>query len=89
MAPKSTIAYIKETLGATQAEGLVYAQCGESERDLEGWAQDLYACLRAFDDVETVQVIVAQGLEGEGLADAIMNRLKKAAGGRQDLDPSK
>ncbi len=49
--------------------------------DLAGIASDLFATLRAFDRHQ-VDVIIAEGVPEEGLGLAIMNRLRRAAGGR-------
>ena len=42
-------------------------------------ARGLYGCLRDFDHMEA-DVIFAESFEDDGLGDAIMNRMKKAAG---------
>lgn len=52
-----------------------------SRTDLAGVASALFATLRAFDH-QGVEVVIAEGFSGEGLGLAIMNRLRKAAGGR-------
>lgn len=44
-------------------------------------AAALFACLRAFDH-HGVDVIIAEGVPPDGIGQAIMNRLRKAAGGR-------
>jgi len=44
-------------------------------------AAKLYAALRRFDEME-VDLILAEGLEDRGVGMAVMNRLRKAAGGR-------
>lgn len=49
--------------------------------DLAGIASDLFGTLRAFDRHQ-VDVILAEGVPEEGLGLAIMNRLRRAAGGR-------
>ncbi|MBP7331541.1 MAG: threonylcarbamoyl-AMP synthase, partial [Firmicutes bacterium] len=41
----------------------------------------LYSALRRFNELG-VDVILAEGLEEKGVGLAVMNRLKKAAGGR-------
>lgn len=49
--------------------------------DLSGIASDLFAALRAFDR-HAVDVILAEGVPSTGIGLAIMNRLRRAAGGR-------
>lgn len=49
--------------------------------DLETIAKNLFASLRRLDE-RGVEVIIAEGVEERGLGLAIMNRLKKASGGR-------
>jgi L-threonylcarbamoyladenylate synthase len=49
--------------------------------DLSAAAANLYESLRCFDDVDA-DVLFAETVEEKGLGVAIMNRLKKAAGGR-------
>jgi L-threonylcarbamoyladenylate synthase len=49
--------------------------------NLSAMAANLYESLRYFDDVEA-DVLFAETVEEAGLGVAIMNRLKKAAGGR-------
>jgi len=44
-------------------------------------AAKLYAALRRFDEMD-VDLILAEGLEDRGVGLAVMNRLRKAAGGR-------
>lgn len=44
-------------------------------------AAELYAALRRFDELD-VNLILAEGLEEKGVGLAVMNRLRKAAGGR-------
>lgn len=53
------------------------AVCG-SLRDLRSVARQLYAALRSFDEAG-VEYIVAEGCPAEGVGEAIMNRLLKAA----------
>ncbi|WP_281883204.1 L-threonylcarbamoyladenylate synthase [Paenibacillus sp. YYML68] len=55
--------------------------CGE-RTDLELVARGLYAALRAFDEAGA-SFIVAEACPETGLGEAIMNRLRKAAGGRE------
>ncbi len=52
-----------------------------SRADLASVASDLFSTLRAFDR-HHVDVIIAEGVPEEGLGLAIMNRLRRAAGGR-------
>ncbi len=49
--------------------------------NLSSMAAHLYECLRSFDDKDA-DVLFAEAVPEEGLGVAIMNRLKKAAGGR-------
>lgn len=51
------------------------------EYDLSAMAANLYESLRYFDNADA-DVLFAETVEEEGLGVAIMNRLKKAAGGR-------
>ena len=51
------------------------------EYDLSAMAANLYESLRYFDDADA-DVLFAETVEEAGLGVAIMNRLKKAAGGR-------
>ena len=46
--------------------------------DLKTIAANLYESLRTFDDLPA-QIILAEGVEDNGLGVAIMNRLRKAA----------
>lgn len=48
--------------------------------DKESLARQLYNGLLSFDK-DKVDVILAEGVDGEGLGMAVMNRMKKAAGG--------
>ncbi|MGE5674887.1 MAG: L-threonylcarbamoyladenylate synthase [Mycobacterium leprae] len=52
-----------------------------SRENLEGIASSLFDTLRAFDKHD-VDVILAEGVPTNGIGLAIMNRLKRAAGGR-------
>jgi L-threonylcarbamoyladenylate synthase len=54
---------------------------GGSRSDLTDLARRLYDALRTFDE-KGVTFIAAEGCPDEGLGAAIMNRLRKAAGGR-------
>lgn len=49
------------------------------EDDLDYIASNLYGWLRMFDEAK-VDVVIAQGVKKEGLGQAIMNRMEKAAG---------
>ena len=49
--------------------------------DIPAMAANLYESLRYFDDVDA-DVLFAEAVEEKGLGVAVMNRLKKAAGGR-------
>lgn len=53
---------------------------GRRERP-ETVAAELYSALRRFNELQ-VDLIIAEGIEEEGLGLAVMNRLRKAAGGR-------
>ena len=55
----------------------VYGNAG----DLSAMAARLYECLRSFDD-KNADVLFAEAVPEKGLGVALMNRLKKAAGGR-------
>jgi L-threonylcarbamoyladenylate synthase len=67
-----------ESRGAYQAP--VILEYGSRE-DLAGIASDLFSTLRAFDRHE-VDVILAEGVPTTGIGLAIMNRLRRAAGGQ-------
>lgn len=54
-------------------------KCVGSREEEEGIARKLYAILREFDD-EGVTRIYSEGFDSQGLGQAIMNRLLKAAG---------
>ena len=54
--------------------------------DVSCASHGLFEGLR-FLDVQEVDVILAQGLDGEGLSVAYMNRLSKAAGKKEELTP--
>ncbi|HET7577919.1 MAG TPA: L-threonylcarbamoyladenylate synthase [Bacillales bacterium] len=58
----------------------VVLSCGRRS-DLRTVARGLYAVLRAFDEKE-VEVIFAETFPEDGVGEAVMNRLKKSAGGR-------
>ena len=44
-------------------------------------AARLFDCLRTFDEAD-VEVVFAQAVSEDGVGDAVMNRLFRAAGGR-------
>lgn len=67
-----------ESRGAYQAP--VVLEYGSRE-DLASMAGNLFSTLRAFDR-HKVDVILAEGVPATGIGLAIMNRLKRAAGGR-------
>ena len=72
----------KET--AKEIEGLVppeHIAVTGSAGDLSAMAANLYEALRSFDD-KAANVLFAETVEEAGLGVAVMNRLKKAAGGR-------
>ena len=48
--------------------------------DKAALANQLYTGLLSF-DTDKVDLILAEGVDGDGLGMAIMNRMKKAAGG--------
>lgn len=51
-----------------------------SRENKESIAQNLFSTLRMFDQ-EGVDIILAEGVDFQGIGTAIMNRMKKAAGG--------
>jgi L-threonylcarbamoyladenylate synthase len=63
---------------ASQFEADLVIACG-SLAEPETIAQELYAALRQFDQ-QGIQYIVAEGCPETGIGQAIMNRLRKAAG---------
>lgn len=67
-----------ESRGVYQSE--VVLEYGTRE-DLAGVASDLFSTLRAFDR-HKVDVILAEGVPATGIGLAIMNRLRRAAGGQ-------
>ncbi|MBE6094026.1 MAG: threonylcarbamoyl-AMP synthase [Schwartzia succinivorans] len=72
----------KET--AKEIEGLVppeHIAVTGGAGDLSAMAANLYEALRSFDD-KAATVLFAETVEEAGLGVAVMNRLKKAAGGR-------
>lgn len=67
-----------ESAGFYGPENFVSAGSRRHPRQI---AARLYSALRHFDDLG-VDVIIAEGIEPDGLGLAIMNRLRRAAGGR-------
>lgn len=55
--------------------------CPGSSQCMEDLASGIYACLRQFDEAH-VDIIFAEGFPEEGIGQAVMNRLKKAASGK-------
>ncbi len=55
--------------------------CGEAGQ-IESVARELYGALRRFDSGESIDVIFAQTVGEASLGQAVMNRLRKAAGNR-------
>ena len=47
----------------------------------DDYAANLFACLRQFDEA-SVDIIIAQDIKGDGVCEAVRNRLYKASGGR-------
>ncbi len=68
----------EEKTGAANEEWTDYA---DSIKVTEDMAHDLFRFLREFDD-EQIEKMYAPALEETGLGLAVMNRMKKAAGGR-------
>jgi len=62
---------------ASELEGAVVHTCG-SKKNLREVAVQLYHALRSFDQ-EDVDVILCESFPEEGVGQAVMNRLKKAA----------
>jgi L-threonylcarbamoyladenylate synthase len=69
-----------QALHLEERRGLVIARLG-SERDPRTIARRLYAGMRELEEAG-VEVILARSIEGSGLAEAIQDRLQRAAGGR-------
>lgn len=65
---------------AVSSNALTVIRLGHQD-DVEGMASNVFDCLRRFDGT-VVEVILAEGCEENGLGEAVMNRLRKAAGGR-------
>ncbi len=59
--------------------GQILLQCYGSRLQPEQLATDLYSLLRWFDS-RNVDIILAEGVEEQGLGLAVMNRMRKAAG---------
>ncbi len=94
---ESTVGYIrgklKEACAAGRRTGVICTDetAGEYEADLvrsagprgdrEENARRLFDILRSFDD-EGIEVIWSESFPEEGIGEALMNRLKKAAGGK-------
>ena len=66
----------KETAASYRADSVKIAGSRQDELSV---ARNLYTILREFDD-EQVDVMYAEAFDGEGIGQAIMNRLLKAAG---------
>lgn len=66
----------KETADLYRADSVKVAGSRQDELSV---ARNLYTILREFDD-EQVEVMYAEAFDGEGIGQAIMNRLLKAAG---------
>ena len=67
----------RELIAKLDAEKIISVSYG-SRGDLKTIAANLYESLRSFDNLPA-QIILAEGVEDEGLGVAIMNRLRKAA----------
>lgn len=94
-APERVVSYINEHTAADSSAGektgvigtsglleryrADSVKCIGSRGEEDGIAKNLYAILRQFDD-EKVTKIYSEGFETDGLGQAIMNRLLKAAG---------
>lgn len=66
------------------AEQVLVLPCGSS-RSPETVAQNLYACLRRFDQWGAT-LIYAEAISAAGVGEAVMNRLHKACGGRIQIE---
>ena len=71
----------EEVVGGVVVGDAVLVKCGEMQEEWESIARDLFRALRVFDEVPSVEVIVALGCKAEGLGCAVRNRLDKAACG--------
>ncbi|MDR3238936.1 MAG: threonylcarbamoyl-AMP synthase [Clostridiales bacterium] len=69
-----------QTAGLYDADRCLVLICGDRDAP-ETFGANLFAALRKFDDCQT-EVIFAEGIPETGLGAAVMNRLKKAAGGK-------
>ena len=93
--PEKTVARIEELVKEAERKGQKagimlseenfdkicsdYKLCLGSSSDENEIARNLFACLRKFDDMD-IDVIFSEGFSEEGIGQAIMNRLLKAAG---------
>lgn len=73
---KTGVIGISESLDKYRADSV---KCIGSRSEEDGIARNLYTILRQFDD-ENITRIYSEGFETDGLGQAIMNRLLKAAG---------
>lgn len=64
-------------IGFPRQDVYIWGHCG----DKAALANQLYAGLLYFDE-HKVDIIIAEGVDGDGLGMAVMNRMKKAASGR-------
>lgn len=71
----------EEGLKVYEASGLILMDLGKRE-DEDTWARNLFAALRLMDEYSAEQ-IYAEGVAQHDIGFAIMNRLKKAAGGSE------
>lgn len=72
---------IQQWLALCADRAQVHVQVVGSHRDLNEVARNLYACLRHFDET-LVQLIFSELFSSDGVGEAVMNRLNKAAGGK-------
>ena len=80
-APKVPLILIVGSPQAVSAEIKKYKNAGilrTYKKNPEEVARTLFGCLRQFDE-KKVEVILAEGIQEEGIGLAVMNRLKKAA----------
>ncbi|MCI9065470.1 MAG: threonylcarbamoyl-AMP synthase [Lachnospiraceae bacterium] len=75
---KTGVIATDETIGGYKAD--VPRSVGK-RRDINAVAKGLYRILREFDD-EGVELIYSESFDGDGVSQAVMNRLLKAAGHR-------
>ncbi len=73
---KTGVIATSETVAHYQADSV---KCAGSRKDELSIAKHLYRILREFDD-ENVEVMFSESFDSEGLGQAVMNRLLKAAG---------